>query len=306
MEIYLFYGNNYSIIEDKINNIILKNNIDANNVIKYDMENNLDNIIEELSMNSLFGDKKAVIVDITFKEEVDDKKIEEFLDKSKNNSNILIFNCANEKIDTRRKIYKIINKYGKIEELNKNHDYVVDYIKKSLQDNNKSMDINYFSRRVNDDLDNIKNELDKLILYKINDSHIENSDIDNLVIPNIEEEIFVLSDSVIKKDKKKSIELYQNFLNRNYEPIYIISLLGSQFHFLYQVKRLYNQNKSNDEIASILSAHPYRVKLTIQNSYIYTEEILLKKIYELANMDKNIKLGNIDKNLALEMFLVEG
>lgn len=306
MEIYLFYGNNYSIIEDKINNIILKNNIDANNVIKYDMENNLDNIIEELSMNSLFGDKKAVIVDITFKEEVDDKKIEEFLDKSKNNSNILIFNCANEKIDTRRKIYKIINKYGKIEELNKNHDYVVDYIKKSLQDNNKSMDINYFLSKVNDDLDNIKNELDKLILYKINDSHIENSDIDNLVIPNIEEEIFILSDSVIKKDKKKSIELYQNFLNRNYEPIYIISLLGSQFHFLYQVKRLYNQNKSNDEIASILSAHPYRVKLTIQNSYIYTEEILLKKIYELANMDKNIKLGNIDKNLALEMFLVEG
>ena len=306
MEIYLFYGNNYSIIEDKINNIILKNNIDANNVIKYDMENNLDNIIEELSMNSLSGDKKAVIVDITFKEEVDDKKIEEFLDKSKNNSNILIFNCANEKIDTRRKIYKIINKYGKIEELNKNHDYVVDYIKKSLQDNNKSMDINYFLSKVNDDLDNIKNELDKLILYKINDSHIENSDIDNLVIPNIEEEIFVLSDSVIKKDKKKSIELYQNFLNRNYEPIYIISLLGSQFHFLYQVKRLYNQNKSNDEIASILSAHPYRVKLTIQNSYIYTEEILLKKIYELANMDKNIKLGNIDKNLALEMFLVEG
>ncbi len=306
MEIYLFYGNNYSIIEDKINNIILKNNIDANNVIKYDMENNLDNIIEELSMNSLFGDKKAVIVDITFKEEVDDKKIEEFLDKSKNNSNILIFNCANEKIDTRRKIYKIINKYGKIEELNKNHDYVVDYIKKSLQDNNKSMDINYFLSKVNDDLDNIKNELDKLILYKINDSHIENSDIDNLVIPNIEEEIFVLSDSVIKKDKKKSIELYQNFLNRNYEPIYIISLLGSQFHFLYQVKRLYNQNKSNDEIASILFAHPYRVKLTIQNSYIYTEEILLKKIYELANMDKNIKLGNIDKNLALEMFLVEG
>ena len=306
MEIYLFYGNNYSIIEDKINNIILKNNIDANNVIKYDMEKNLDNIIEELSMNSLFGDKKAVIVDITFKEEVDDKKIEEFLDKSKNNSNILIFNCANEKIDTRRKIYKIINKYGKIEELNKNHDYVVDYIKKSLQDNNKSMDINYFLSKVNDDLDNIKNELDKLILYKINDSHIENSDIDNLVIPNIEEEIFVLSDSVIKKDKKKSIELYQNFLNRNYEPIYIISLLGSQFHFLYQVKRLYNQNKSNDEIASILSAHPYRVKLTIQNSYIYTEEILLKKIYELANMDKNIKLGNIDKNLALEMFLVEG
>ena len=306
MEIYLFYGNNNSIIEDKIGTIILKNNIDTNNVVKYDMENNLDNIIEELSMNSLFGDKKAVIVDITFKEELDDKKLEEFFDKNKNNNNILIFNCSNEKIDTRRKLYKIINKYGKTEELNKNHDYVIDYIKKYLQDNNKSMDISYFLSKVNDDLDNIKNELEKLTLYKMNDSYIENSDIDSLVIPNIEEEIFVLSDSVIKKDKKRSIELYQEFMNKNYEPIYIISLLGSQFHFLYQVKRLYNLGKSNDEIASILSAHPYRVKLTIQNSYLYTEELLLKAIYKLADLDKNIKLGNIDKKMALELFLVEG
>ena len=306
MEIYLFYGNNNSIIEDKIGTIISKNNIDTNNVVKYDMENNLDNIIEELSMNSLFGDKKAVIVDITFKEELDDKKLEEFFDKNKNNNNILIFNCTNEKIDTRRKLYKIINKYGKTEELNKNHDYVIDYIKKYLQDNNKSMDISYFLSKVNDDLDNIKNELEKLTLYKMNDSYIENSDIDSLVIPNIEEEIFALSDSVIKKEKKRSIELYQEFMNKNYEPIYIISLLGSQFHFLYQVKRLYNLGKSNDEIASILSAHPYRVKLTIQNSYLYTEELLLKAIYKLADLDKNIKLGNIDKKMALELFLVEG
>lgn len=306
MEIYLFYGNNNSIIEDKIGTIISKNNIDTNNVVKYDMENNLDNIIEELSMNSLFGDKKAVIVDITFKEELDDKKLEEFFDKNKNNNNILIFNCSNEKIDTRRKLYKIINKYGKTEELNKNHDYVIDYIKKYLQDNNKSMDISYFLSKVNDDLDNIKNELEKLTLYKMNDSYIENSDIDSLVIPNIEEEIFALSDSVIKKDKKRSIELYQEFMNKNYEPIYIISLLGSQFHFLYQVKRLYNLGKSNDEIASILFAHPYRVKLTIQNSYLYTEELLLKAIYKLADLDKNIKLGNIDKKMALELFLVEG
>lgn len=304
MEIYLFYGNNYSIIEDKINNIILKNNIDANNVIKYDMENNLDNIIEELSMNSLFGDKKAVIVDITFKEEVDDKKIEEFLDKSKNNSNILIFNCANEKIDTRRKIYKIINKYGKIEELNKNHDYVVDYIKKSLQDNNKSMDINYFLSKVNDDLDNIKNELDKLMLYKLEDKNITNNDIDDLVISNIEDDIFALTDSVINRNIDRSLELYNKFMEKNYEPIYIIGLLGNQFTLLYQVKKLYNMGKNNNDIASILNVHPYRVKLAIQNSYYYTESDLIKYIYKLANLDKDIKTGNIDKTLGLELFLI--
>lgn len=306
MEFYLFYGTNSSIIEDKVNTIIDKNKIDENNIVKYTMENNLDNIIEELSMNSLFGNKKIVIVDIIFKEEIDDKLLEDFLEKNKMNMNILIFICNSEKIDTRKKIYKIINKYGKVEEVNKNHEYVVEYIKKYLHDHNKTMDINYFFNKVNDNLDNIKNELEKLIMYKIDDSYISNDDIDNLVIPNIENEIFALSDCVIKKEKRRSIELYQEFMNKNYEPVYIISLLGSQFHFLYQVKRLYNLGKSNDEIASILSTHPYRVKITVQNSYLYTEKLILRTIYKLADLDKNIKLGKIDKNLALELFLMEG
>ena len=81
MEFYLFYGTNSSIIEDKVNTIIDKNKIDENNIVKYTMENNLDNIIEELSMNSLFGNKKIVIVDIIFKEEIDDKLLEDFLEK---------------------------------------------------------------------------------------------------------------------------------------------------------------------------------------------------------------------------------
>ena len=62
--------------------------------------------------------------------------------------------------------------------------------------------------------------------------------------------------------------------------------------------------KTNNDIATILGVHPYRVKLAIQNNYYYTEEDLIKYIYKLGYLDKNIKLGNIDKFLGLELFLI--
>lgn len=300
MNLYLFYGNNKSIINDKINNIINKYNIVDNNIIKYDLEDNLDNIIEEASMISLFGDTKLILINTTFKEDIDIDKLEEYL-KHYNNNTYIVF-ISNDKVDTRRKLYKLITKYGTIEEVNNDNNYIRSYIKEYIKD--YKIDINYFLSKVSDNLDNIKNELDKLMLYKMKDKNITNSDIDDLVISNIEEDIFALTDSVITNNIDKSITLYNKFMDKNYEPIYIIGLLGNQFTLLYQVKKLYNMGKSNNDIASILGVHPYRVKLAIQNSYYYTEEDLIKYIYKLGNLDKDIKTGNIDKSLGLELFLI--
>lgn len=300
MNLYLFYGNNKTIINNKINNIVDKYNIVENNIIKYDLEDNLDNIIEEASMISLFGDIKLIIINTTFKEEIDIDKFEDYL-KNYNTNSYLVF-VSNDKVDTRRKLYKLITKYGTVEDVSNDNNYIRSYIKEYIKD--YKIDINYFLSKVNDDLDNIKNELDKLMLYKLEDKNITNNDIDDLVISNIEDDIFALTDSVINRNIDRSLELYNKFMEKNYEPIYIIGLLGNQFTLLYQVKKLYNIGKNNNDIATILSVHPYRVKLAIQNSYYYTESDLIKYIYKLANLDKDIKTGNIDKTLGLELFLI--
>lgn len=300
MNLYLFYGNNKTIINNKINNIVDKYNIVENNIIKYDLEDNLDNIIEEASMISLFGDIKLIIINTTFKEEIDIDKFEDYL-KNYNTNSYLVF-VSNDKVDTRRKLYKLITKYGTVEDVSNDNNYIRSYIKEYIKD--YKIDINYFLSKVNDDLDNIKNELDKLMLYKLEDKNITNNDIDDLVISNIEDDIFALTDSVINRNIDRSLELYNKFMEKNYEPIYIIGLLGNQFTLLYQVKKLYNMGKTNNDIATILNVHPYRVKLAIQNSYYYTESDLIKYIYKLANLDKDIKTGNIDKTLGLELFLI--
>ena len=88
------------------------------------------------------------------------------------------------------------------------------------------------------------------------------------------------------------------------DPASLIPIIASQIRLLFQVKRLYNKGKSNDEIAKTLEFKSvYRVKYLLSDSYYYTEEDLLKYLSALADIDKNIKLGFADPKVSLELFI---
>ena len=259
-------------------------------------------------MFSMFSSNKVIIVNDAncFKDKVYDISVLEDYFNKYNHNNYLIF-TLNGKPDTRKKIYKLIDKIGKVINVKNDRDYLYNYVNKYISSNNYEMSSNnimYFLSKVGNNINNIKNELDKLMIYKDNDKCILKDDIDYMVIVNIDDEIFALTDAVINGDINNSMRLYNFFINHNYEQVQIIALLGSQFHFLYQVKKLYNEGKYKDDIAKILEVHPYRVKLALEKIYSYSEDILLFYINKLALMDKNIKLGKIDKSLALELFLI--
>lgn len=306
---YLLYGTDNSIIKNELDNLIKKLNI--SDIIKYEIDNStLQEIIEDASTISMFSNKKVIIIEncnfFTANKNIDNiASLENYLENY-NSDTYIIFIVHNEKVDTRKKIYKLINKSGKIIECNKeDNTYLTKYINTYLKENNYTMkDIKHFLDIVGTNLDNIKNELDKLFMYKLEDKIITNEDIDKITIKNIEEEIFSLTDAIIANDIDKSLNLLTEFLNKNYDEIAIIMLLASQFRFLFQVKRLVNKNLTYQEIAKILEVNPYRVKFTIKKLYNYTEYDLTNRIKKLANIDHDIKLGLIDKHLALELFIL--
>ena len=90
------------------------------------------------------------------------------------------------------------------------------------------------------------------------------------------------------------------------DPSQVIAVIASQIRLLFQVKRLYNSGKSNDEIAKILEFKSvYRVKYLLSDSYYYSEDDLLKYLLKLADIDRDIKLGNVNGNTLLELFIVQ-
>ena len=279
------------------------------NISKYDLNNDMLSLaLEDAKTMSLFGDKKLVIVDnanmFTGSTSKDSELIEEYLNHINENTTLVLI-VHNDKLDTRKKITKLIKKVGKVQEFNDELD-TTSLVRRLFKDYNIDYKtIQLFIDRVGNNPLIIQSEINKIKIYKDNDKNITEEDILNLTAKLIEIDIFKLIDYIVRKNKEKALELYYEMLKMNEEPIKIVVILANQFRIMYQSKELLKKGYSEKDIANTLKIHPYRVKLAIQNSRNYTSDILLKNLNALADIDIGIKTGTINKDLALELFILK-
>ena len=305
--VYLLYGTKDFQIEEEVKKLC--KGIDEMNISKYDLNNDmLSLVLDDVQTFSLFGDKKVVIADNANMFTGLTSKDSELMEKYLNNINedtIFILIVHNDKLDTRKKITKLINKVGVVKSFNDELD-ANSLVRKLFKDYNIDYKtIQLFLDRVGNNPLIIQNEINKIKIYKGNDKNITDEDIINLTNKLIEIDIFKLIDYIVRKNKEKALELYYEMLKMNEEPIKIVVILANQFRIMYQSKELLKKGYSEKDIAGILKIHPYRVKLAIQNSRNYTSQMLLKLLNNLADIDIGIKTGTLNKNLALELFILK-
>lgn len=309
---YLLYSNDGAILNKEINDLEKKLDISDNDIIYYNIDD-IDGIINEASTIGMFSLNKFIIInmDSYFKDKKDIPNInllENYFD-SYNSNSYLVFVCNSDSIDSRKKIVNLIKKCGIVKKLEANDNYLNDYVNNYLKDNGYKInngDVVYFINRVGNNINNVTNELDKLMLYKINDKIINRNDIDLLTVENIDDSIYDLVNCILKNDNEKAIKLYNNFINNGMDVNQIVAIIAAQIRLLYQVKRLYNSGKSNDEIAKILEFKSvYRVKYLLSDSYYYSESDLVKYLSKLADIDNAIKTSNGDGNILMQLFIVK-
>ncbi len=309
---YLLYSGDGAILNKEINDLEKKLDISDNDIIYYNIDD-IDGIINEASTIGMFSLNKFIIInmDSYFKDKKDIPNInllENYFD-SYNSNSYLVFVCNSDSIDSRKKIVNLIKKYGIVKKLEVNDNYLNDYVNNYLKDNGYKInngDIVYFINRVGNNINNVTNELDKLMLYKINDKIINRNDIDLLTVENIDDSIYDLVNCILKNDNEKAIKLYNNFIDNGMDVNQIVAIVAAQIRLLYQVKRLYNSGKSNDEIAKILEFKSvYRVKYLLSDSYYYSESDLVKYLSKLADIDNAIKTSNGDGNILMQLFIVK-
>lgn len=307
---YLLYGSERFLIDKEIKSIIEKNSIDEYSISKYDLNiNTLEEIIEDASTISLFSSNKLIIVDNSYLfSRVQNKKNDNttILENYLNNKydTIVIFIDNNDKIDSVKKIVKAIKNNGVIKEFNKEKN-IVNTVKAMFDDykiNNNTVQL--LIDRVGNDLEAIYQEVEKLKIYKIDDKTILDTDIKDLVIENIDVDIFKFIDDIINKNKKDAIKTYKELLKLNEEPIKIVALLSSKFRLMYQASLLVKKGYTEESISDILKIHKYPVHLAIIAGYKYNPKMLLKYLDDLASLDIGIKTGEKDKELALELFIL--
>ena len=147
------------------------------------------------------------------------------------------------------------------------------------------------------------NEIRKLIEYAGINGTIQKRDIDKLCIKKIESVIFDLTDNLGQKKVKEAIDVLHNLITAK-EPIQkILITLYNHFKKLYFVKLAVKDNK---DIVNVLNLKPNQMflinKYKVQAKSFKTFE-LRKIIQELEDLDYKFKIGLIDLDIGLEAIL---
>ena len=238
---YLIYGIDRSIIDNELDKLLKKLKID--DVVKYRIpDTKIEDIIEDASIVGMFSSQKVIVVEnATFfnaNKTIDNLSLlEEYLEHY-NKDNYIIFIDNKDKIDTRKKITKKIKDIGEIISCNKeDREYFKSFINNYLQDSGYKLDsIDYFLDYVGMDLNNMKTELDKLFMYKLEDKVIHNEDIKNICLRNYQDDIFTLTDAIIAKDTTKALEFTDMFLIMATKRCNLYFYLIVNFAFCFKLK----------------------------------------------------------------------
>ena len=303
--VYLITGSNDSVISNTVSDILKQVNCDDNNKIIYNLkENTISDVIEEANTVSLFRSNKVILVYSSSIDKLDDEELIMYLNNY-NKDVYLIFIV--EKSDARKKIVKLINEKGiSIDSDNVDKNYNKNYVVSYLKDNGYKMNSNViecFLSRVSDNIDDIRNELDKLFIYKLDDKNISLDDVKLITYDNTDNIIYEFTNALLEKDENKAISMYHSFIDSNMAIDYILASIYNSYRTLYQIKEL-NKNNSIRDISKTIGKKEYYVEKMLYRSMNYNDNELLDIIHTLAMIDKNYKSGLCNPVMEVELFIL--
>ena len=287
-------------IDKYVSSVINERNEFNYNVFDFEV-NPLDEIIDSLNTYPFLDDKKVVICknpyfikDAKMKLPFENKleKLDEYLNNPCDFSSLIII-CS-------KKYYNAKSKFSYL--FDKEND-LVDYLNDLVIKNNIKITQNaknLLIQRCLDDVCKLEQEVDKMVLYN---NTIDESYVKQMVARPLEDDVFSLTNALMSKNKAEIMKIYTDLKLLKIEPINLIILLASQYRLMLQISILSKQNLNNDEIASKLEVHPYRVKVIKQQLYKYNIEEIKNTLVSLATLDSKIKKGEGDRYIDFELFL---
>lgn len=156
----------------------------------------------------------------------------------------------------------------------------------------------------------LKQEIDKLVNYKstaesdntTKNSLINASDIELLVGPNVNLNIFEVIDAIASKNRYKAAAVLYNHLEKGVDPYYIFSMIVYQFRNLLKVKALTKNAVPYADIIKKTGLNPYVVKKTYEQSKKFDLDELKRLFAKLAQLEISAKSGSIDMAEGLYQF----
>ena len=151
----------------------------------------------------------------------------------------------------------------------------------------------------NRDMNSVYNELVKLMDYA--EGAIDESDVKELVSPQIEYKVFELSEAIAEKNADKAVELVNIMLAENNSAVSLMGMLFNHFRRLLFV----SLNPKSDTLSSDLKVKEYAVKVALRQAAKFSPRRLKAVFDRLNSLDAGVKAGKISDKNALVEFVCE-
>lgn len=322
--IYLLYGEEVYFIrqieQGVIHSVLAPEEIDMN-LLHLDKDPSLNELIALIETVPFMGGKNVIVLRDTAlfrprkagSSEPTEDKVEERLHKVISNmpeyTHLIL--STTEKVDKRRKLFKMIEKHGTaVEVANIKVKDVRGWLTAKLSELNKKMDsdaMEYFlgviSIMPQISLGFLHNEMEKAALFTEGKARISQSDLVKIMSSIPEISIFSMIDAVSQKQIGKALQLVGEQLKSGEHPLKLVSLLARQVRLMWQAREMANEGSGSREIAERLGLVPFIGEKLLKQSKNFTTDILKQATIALATADYELKSGRANKSVLEEIII---
>lgn len=250
-------------------------------------------------------------------EKRDDKyqKLIDYLEKIPESS-VVVFVQTNP--DKRKSLYKKIIKFANVKTFEPLSGAALNqWVQNQIKKHNASIDLNtaeYLISLTGQDLWRVNQEIAKLAAYCA-ERTITKEDIDNLVIPTIEANIFHFTDALGAKDHRKAIKNLHRSMAAGENLRQVFYMIVRQFRLFMQVGGYLGNypNTSSANIAASLKIHPFVARNTVNQLRHFNISELKMAYGRLLEIDVGLKTSQIrvttddqdELAMAIERFILK-
>ncbi len=151
----------------------------------------------------------------------------------------------------------------------------------------------------------IETQLEKVFIFLGDKKEIDIESIESLSAKFKEYSIFDLQDALAEKNKKASVKIAFNLLEKGAEPVYIIHMLTRFFTGILRINELRSSNIPEMQAARIVGTHPFYLKKFYNARRLYSDDELIRVSRALLNADISVKTTSDDNKNIMSILLTE-
>lgn len=308
-QVYLFYGEEAFLkkrYKKKLRQALVPED-DTMNCSSFEGKGiNPNEVIDLAETLPFFSERRVIMIEDSGFFKNQSPEMAEYM-KEISSSTYFIF--VEEEVDKRSKMFKAVKAAGRVVEFpRQDAQTLTKWIIGLLKAENKKITqptMQLFLEMVGNDMENIENEIEKVLCYTGNREVISSEDIKAVCTYQVTNQIFEMISSIAERKQKRALQLYYDLLALKEPPMRILFLIARQFNLLMQVKELKQLGYDSKTIGQKTGLYGFVVGKYISQSKHFTIEQLREALQDCVEMEEQVKSGKLNDRICIELLIVK-